>query len=321
MQSQAAALQPADFLGSAVSWRSRHDHRHRLLGLGTVGCRVAEILSPSWSPCRWWLNSSCSGWRCAILALQADRLAAELFTTDPALVSTIPPSTLSGVIGGSSPPAALILMASPPVNPCHSPAVIARHGEEIAAAQRAGSMCFDRGGRWWWASRSIEPLKQSLGGNRLRRVMRHQSNGPPTTSQPGWKAKGAAYTHGAWPMPQALGYAEAALPPMWRGAMRPTKSPSSPALPTEVLWIRAAFPCRWIKAGLEIRDVATPPSSATCLKRCWRWAESLRHRSEWQASNWMCVSPHLDPQGPPPGRGANGVITRSWWKGEPIRPG
>ena len=145
-----------------------------LLGLGTVGGGVASILqSPSE---RHPLVADLKLVRVAVRDLNRPRsveLPNEILTTDPAVVINDPAvDVVVEVIGGIEPARSLILQAIAAGKSVvtANKAVIARHGEEIAdAATKAGVYVLIEaavGG----GIPIIEPLKQSLGGNRINRV-------------------------------------------------------------------------------------------------------------------------------------------------------
>ena len=145
-----------------------------LLGLGTVGGGVASILqSPSE---RHPLVADLKLVRVAVRDLNRPRsveLPIEILTTDPAVVVNDPAvDVVVEVIGGIEPARSLILQAIAAGKSVvtANKAVIARHGEEIAdAATKAGVYVLIEaavGG----GIPIIEPLKQSLGGNRINRV-------------------------------------------------------------------------------------------------------------------------------------------------------
>ena len=145
-----------------------------LLGLGTVGGGVASILlSPEE---RHPLVKQLELVRVAVRDLQRPRpveLPAERLTTDPqAVISDPAVNVVVEVIGGIEPARSLILQAIKAGKSVvtANKAVIARHGQEIAqAAAEAGVYVLIEaavGG----GIPIIEPLKQSLGGNRIDRV-------------------------------------------------------------------------------------------------------------------------------------------------------
>jgi homoserine dehydrogenase len=145
-----------------------------LLGLGTVGAGVASILASPEG--RHPLVRQLVLQRVAVRDLARPRAVA----VDPALLSDDPLAVVDDpavdivveVMGGLEPARSLILRAIAAGKPVvtANKAVIARHGEEIAAAasQRGVYVLIEAavGG----GIPIIEPLKQSLGGNRIQRV-------------------------------------------------------------------------------------------------------------------------------------------------------
>jgi len=200
------------------------------------GAGVARDPLPPAGRIRWWLNSSCKACLACALDLGASRRFALLpaVTTDPALGQRSPPVLhCRGVIGGLEPARSLILMAIAAGKSVvtANKAVIARHGEEIAAAAAARGVYVLIEGRGWWHPDHTNP-EASLGGTGLRRVSGASSIG--TTKlyilQPDGKRR-RPYAHGL-PMPRRWGMPKKpTLPPMWEGAHRGRQnSPSSPSL-------------------------------------------------------------------------------------------
>lgn len=182
-----------------------------LLGLGTVGAGVAEILtSPDG---RHPLVAELELRRIAVRDLSRPRpvaLAPELLCTDPAEVVNDPSvEIVVEVMGGLEPARSLILaaIAAGKSVVTANKAVIARHGEEIAdAAARQGVYVLIEaavGG----GIPIIEPLKQSLGGNRIQRVS-GIINGTTNYILSRMTDEGAAYAE-VLAEAQRLGYAEA----------------------------------------------------------------------------------------------------------------
>ncbi|MCT0247421.1 homoserine dehydrogenase [Synechococcus sp. CS-205] len=182
-----------------------------LLGLGTVGTGVAGILT---SPAgRHPLVGELELRRIAVRDPDRPRsvvLAPELLTTDPAEVVQDPSvDIVVEVMGGLEPARSLILAAISAGKSVvtANKAVIARHGEEIAdAAARQGVYVLIEaavGG----GIPIIEPLKQSLGGNRLQRVS-GIINGTTNYILSRMADEGAAYGD-VLAEAQRLGYAEA----------------------------------------------------------------------------------------------------------------
>ena len=182
-----------------------------LLGLGTVGGGVASILlSPQE---RHPLVADLELIRVAVRDLSRPRpieLPAELLTTDPqAVVSDPSVDVVVEVIGGIEPARSLIMQAIKAGKSVvtANKAVIARHGQEIAqAAAEAGVYVLIEaavGG----GIPIIEPLKQSLGGNRIDRVS-GIINGTTNYILTRMANEGVAYAD-VLAEAQRLGYAEA----------------------------------------------------------------------------------------------------------------
>ena len=182
-----------------------------LLGLGTVGGGVASILlSPGE---RHPLVSDLELVRVAVRDLQRPRpvdVPGSILTTDPSNVVNDPSvDVVVEVIGGIEPARTLILQAIAAGKSVvtANKAVIARHGQEIAeAAAQAGVYVLIEaavGG----GIPIIEPLKQSLGGNRINRVS-GIINGTTNYILTRMADEGAAYD-AVLRDAQELGYAEA----------------------------------------------------------------------------------------------------------------
>ena len=145
-----------------------------LLGLGTVGAGVASILA---SP---------EGRHPLVRDLALRRVAVRdparprAVALDPALLSNDPQAVVDDpaveivveVMGGLEPARSLILRAIAAGKPVvtANKAVIARHGEEIAAAAAEHGVYVLIEAAVGGGIPIIEPLKQSLGGNRIQRV-------------------------------------------------------------------------------------------------------------------------------------------------------
>lgn len=145
-----------------------------LLGLGTVGAGVASILA---SP---------EGRHPLVRELVLRRVAVRdparprAVDLDPALLSDDPQAVVDDpaveivveVMGGLEPARSLILRAIAAGKPVvtANKAVIARHGEEIAAAAAERGVYVLIEAAVGGGIPIIEPLKQSLGGNRIQRV-------------------------------------------------------------------------------------------------------------------------------------------------------
>ncbi|MFN9630281.1 MAG: homoserine dehydrogenase [Cyanobacteriota bacterium] len=182
-----------------------------LLGLGTVGAGVAGILATPEG--RHPLVGQLALRRVAVRDPSRPRSVA----VDPALLCADPEAVVDDpaveivveVMGGLEPARSLILRAIAAGKPVvtANKAVIARHGEEIAAAaaQRGVYVLIEAavGG----GIPIIEPLKQSLGGNRIQRVS-GIINGTTNYILTRMAEEGAAYG-AVLADAQRLGYAEA----------------------------------------------------------------------------------------------------------------
>ncbi|MFM9110235.1 MAG: homoserine dehydrogenase [Prochlorococcaceae cyanobacterium] len=182
-----------------------------LLGLGTVGAGVAAILA---SP---------EGRHPLVADLALRRVAVRdpgrprPVALDPALIVTDPQAVVDDpaveivveVMGGLEPARSLILraIAAGKSVVTANKAVIARFGEEIAAAAAERGVYVLIEAAVGGGIPVIEPLKQSLGGNRLRRVS-GIINGTTNYILSRMAAEGAGYAE-VLADAQRLGYAEA----------------------------------------------------------------------------------------------------------------
>ena len=182
-----------------------------LLGLGTVGAGVAGILATPVG--RHPLVGELELRRVAVRDLNRPRpvpLAAELLSTDPQAVVDDPAvDIVVEVMGGLEPARSLILRAIEAGKPVvtANKAVIARYGEEIAAAAAAKGVYVLIEAAVGGGIPIIEPLKQSLGANRIQRVS-GIINGTTNYILSRMAAEGAAYAE-VLADAQRLGYAEA----------------------------------------------------------------------------------------------------------------
>ena len=182
-----------------------------LLGLGTVGAGVAQILQTPDG--RHPLVKELELRQVAVRSLERARpveLAAELLTTDPAAVVNNPAVDLVvEVMGGLEPARSLILAAieAGKAVVTANKAVIARHGAEIAAAAAAKGVYVLMEAAVGGGIPILEPLKQSLGGNRIERVS-GIINGTTNYILTRMAEEGASYAS-VLADAQALGYAEA----------------------------------------------------------------------------------------------------------------
>ena len=182
-----------------------------MLGLGTVGGGVASILlSPQERhPLVADLELICV----AVRDLERPRpvnLSPEQLTTDPQTVVEDPRvDVVVEVIGGIEPARTLILTAIKAGKSVvtANKAVIARHGSEIAQAAAAAGVYVLIEAAVGGGIPIIEPLKQSLGGNRINRVS-GIINGTTNYILTRMANEGAAYAD-VLAEAQRLGYAEA----------------------------------------------------------------------------------------------------------------
>jgi homoserine dehydrogenase len=182
-----------------------------LLGLGTVGAGVAAILSSPEG--RHPLVGDLALRRVAVRdpgRARAVTLDPTLLVTDPTLVVDDPAvDIVVEVMGGLEPARSLILraIAAGKSVVTANKAVIARYGEEIAAAAAARGVYVLIEAAVGGGIPIIEPLKQSLGGNRIRRVS-GIVNGTTNYILSRMADEGAAYGE-VLADAQRLGYAEA----------------------------------------------------------------------------------------------------------------
>jgi len=182
-----------------------------LLGLGTVGAGVAAILASPQG--RHPLVGQLALRRVAVRdpgRARAVSLDPTLLVTDPHLVVDDPAvDIVVEVMGGLEPARSLILQAIAAGKSVvtANKAVIARYGEEIAAAAAARGVYVLIEAAVGGGIPIIEPLKQSLGGNRILRVS-GIVNGTTNYILSRMADEGAAYAD-VLADAQRLGYAEA----------------------------------------------------------------------------------------------------------------
>lgn len=182
-----------------------------LLGLGTVGAGVAGILATPQG--RHPLVAELVLRRVAVRDLHRPRsveLPAEILCSDPVSVVDDPAvDIVVEVMGGLEPARTLILRAIAAGKPVvtANKAVMARYGEEIAAAAAARGVYVLLEAAVGGGIPIIEPLKQSLGANRIFRVS-GIINGTTNYILSRMAAEGAAYGT-VLADAQHLGYAEA----------------------------------------------------------------------------------------------------------------
>lgn len=182
-----------------------------LLGLGTVGSGVAAILASPQG--RHPLVGDLVLERVAVRDLSRPRpltLPPERLTTDPEAVIDDPAvDIVVEVMGGLEPARSLILRAIAAGKPVvtANKAVIARYGQEIAAAAARQGVYVLIEAAVGGGIPIIEPIKQSLGGNRIQRVS-GIINGTTNYILSRMADEGAAYAE-VLADAQRLGYAEA----------------------------------------------------------------------------------------------------------------
>ncbi len=182
-----------------------------LLGLGTVGAGVAGILQAPAG--RHPLVAELELVRIAVRDLQRPRsieLPTSLLTNNPQAVVDDPAvQVVVEVMGGIEPARTLIMraIAAGKAVVTANKAVIARHGEEIAAAAAAAGVYVLIEAAVGGGIPIIEPLKQSLGGNRIKRVS-GIINGTTNYILSRMAQEGVAYDD-VLKTAQDLGYAEA----------------------------------------------------------------------------------------------------------------
>jgi homoserine dehydrogenase len=228
-----------------------------LLGLGTVGAGVASILATPEG--RHPLVAELALQRVAVRDLNRPRpveLAPELLTTDPVAVVDDPAvEIVVEVMGGLEPARSLILRAIQAGKPVvtANKAVIARYGEEINAAAAAKGVYVLIEAAVGGGIPIIEPLKQSLGGNRIQRVS-GIINGTTNYILSRMAEEGAAYAE-VLADAQRLGYAEADPTADVQGGDAADKIAILAGLAYGGAVERAAIPAEGIDR-LDSRDVA-----------------------------------------------------------------
>ena len=228
-----------------------------LLGLGTVGAGVAAILTTPEGR-----HPLVGGLQLRKVAVRDPgrprpvELPAELICADPEAVVADPAvEIVVEVMGGLEPARSLILRAIAAGKPVvtANKAVIARHGEEIAAAAAARGVYVLIEAAVGGGIPIIEPLKQSLGGNRIQRVS-GIINGTTNYILSRMADEGAAY-EAVLADAQRLGYAEADPAADVEGHDAADKIAILAGLAYGGPVSRAAIPTEGINR-LEARDVA-----------------------------------------------------------------
>jgi homoserine dehydrogenase len=294
-----------------------------LLGLGTVGAGVADILATPKG--RHPLVGELELRRVAVRDLDRPRpvqLAAHLLVTDPEAVVDDPAvDIVVEVMGGLEPARSLILRAIAAGKPVvtANKAVIARHGEEIAAAAAARGVYVLLEAAVGGGIPIIEPLKQSLGANRIQRVS-GIINGTTNYILSRMAAEGADYC-AVLADAQRLGYAEADPAADVQGGDAADKIAILTGLAYGGSVPREAIPTEGIDQ-LDARDVAYANQLGFVVKLL---AVSQRIDADAAAadpgdgSQWLDVRVHptLVPSSHPLA-GVNGVNNAILVEGEPV---
>ena len=288
-----------------------------LLGLGTVGAGVAAILA---SPTgRHPLVGELALKRVAVRDLNRPRpieLPSELLTTDPESVVDDPSvDIVVEVMGGLEPARSLILRAIAAGKPVvtANKAVIARYGEEIAAAAAQQGVYVLIEAAVGGGIPIIEPLKQSLGGNRIQKVS-GIINGTTNYILSRMADEGAAYG-AVLADAQELGYAEADPAADVEGGDAADKIAILSALAYGGSVPRAAIPIEGINT-LDARDVAYAAQLGYVVKLL-AVAQYLGTAADGAAQLDVRVHPTLLPKGHPLA-GVHGVNNAILVEGDPV---
>ena len=288
-----------------------------LLGLGTVGAGVAEILlSPQG---RHPLVADLELRQVAVRDLNRQRpipLSNSLLTTDPAAVVANPDVDLVvEVMGGLEPARSLILAAieAGKAVVTANKAVIARHGAEIAAAAAEKGVYVLMEAAVGGGIPILEPLKQSLGANRIERVS-GIINGTTNYILTRMSEEGASYGD-VLADAQALGYAEADPAADVEGGDAADKIAILTGLAFGGLVDREAIPTEGINT-LQTRDIDYAKELGFVVKLL---AIAERHGSDPDGSEVVDVRVHptLVPKEHPLA-GVNGVNNAIVVEGEPV---
>ena len=288
-----------------------------LLGLGTVGAGVAAILA---SPTgRHPLVGELALKRVAVRDLNRPRpieLSGELLTTEPEAVVDDPNvDIVVEVMGGLEPARSLILRAIAAGKPVvtANKAVIARYGEEIAAAAAQKGVYVLIEAAVGGGIPIIEPLKQSLGGNRIQKVS-GIINGTTNYILSRMADEGAAYG-AVLADAQQLGYAEADPAADVEGGDAADKIAILSALAYGGSVPRAAIPTEGINT-LDARDVAYAAQLGYVVKLL-AVAQYLGTAADGTAQLDVRVHPTLVPKGHPLA-GVHGVNNAILVEGDPV---
>ena len=288
-----------------------------LLGLGTVGAGVAAILA---SPTgRHPLVGELALKRVAVRDLNRPRpieLSGELLTTEPEAVVDDPSvDIVVEVMGGLEPARSLILRAIAAGKPVvtANKAVIARYGEEIAAAAAQKGVYVLIEAAVGGGIPIIEPLKQSLGGNRIQKVS-GIINGTTNYILSRMADEGAAYG-AVLADAQQLGYAEADPAADVEGGDAADKIAILSALAYGGSVPRGAIPTEGINT-LDARDVAYAAQLGYVVKLL-AVAQYLGTAADGAAKLDVRVHPTLLPKGHPLA-GVHGVNNAILVEGDPV---
>ena len=288
-----------------------------LLGLGTVGAGVADILlSPQG---RHPLVTDLQLRQVAVRDLNRPRpipLREDLLTTDAAAVVANPDVDLVvEVMGGLEPARSLILAAIEAGKPVvtANKAVIARHGAEIAAAAAERGVYVLMEAAVGGGIPILEPLKQSLGGNRIERVS-GIINGTTNYILTRMAEEGASYGD-VLADAQALGYAEADPAADVEGGDAADKIAILTGLAFGGLVNREAIPTEGINT-LQTLDINYAKELGFVVKLL---AIAERHGSDSDGTEVLDVRVHptLVPKDHPLA-GVNGVNNAILVEGEPV---
>lgn len=288
-----------------------------LLGLGTVGAGVAEILlNPSG---RHPLVAELKLRQVAVRSLERSLpqgLSQELLCTDPAAVVANPAVDLVvEVMGGIEPARSLILAAieAGKAVVTANKAVIARHGAEIAAAAAAKGVYVLMEAAVGGGIPILEPLKQSLGANRIERVS-GIINGTTNYILSRMAAEGASYAE-VLADAQALGYAEADPDADVNGGDAADKIAIIVGLAYGGLVDRSEIPTEGI-ANLQLRDINYARELGYVVKLL-AVAERVKTITDTSEVLDVRVHPTLVPKTHPLA-GVNGVNNAILVEGDPV---
>ena len=288
-----------------------------LLGLGTVGAGVAEILlNPSG---RHPLVAELELRQVAVRSLARtlpQGFSQELLCTDAAAVVANPAVDLVvEVMGGIEPARSLILAAIEVGKPVvtANKAVIARHGAEIAAAAAAKGVYVLMEAAVGGGIPILEPLKQSLGANRIERVS-GIINGTTNYILSRMADEGASYA-AVLADAQALGYAEADPAADVEGGDAADKIAIIVGLAYGGLVDRSQIPTEGI-ANLQLRDINYARELGYVVKLL-AVAERVKTITDTSEVLDVRVHPTLVPKTHPLA-GVNGVNNAILVEGDPV---